>query len=230
MHSTIGTRLVTLKASIQKLESKYHREPGSTHLLAVSKTKPVSDILEAIAHGQREFGESYLQEAIEKITSLSDKEIHWHFIGLIQKNKTRQIAEHFDWVHSVDRMIIADRLNAQRPTSLPPIQICIQVNIDNEATKSGVPMEQVQSLAKSVLNLPQVKLRGLMAIPQICSDTNELRKRFAQLRQQLEQLNHLGLNLDTLSMGMSGDLESAIAEGATIVRVGTAIFGKRTTK
>ena len=230
MHSTIGTRLDTLMASIQKLESKYKREPGSTRVLAVSKTKPVSDILEAIAHGQREFGESYVQEAIEKITTLSDKKIHWHFIGPIQKNKTRQIAEHFDWIHSVDRMIIADRLNAQRPTSLPPIQICIQVNIDNEATKSGVPMEQVQSLARSVIKLPQLKLRGLMAIPQICSDTNEQRKRFAQLRQQLEQLNHLGLNLDTLSMGMSGDLEPAIAEGATIVRIGTAIFGKRTTK
>lgn len=229
MDSSIGTRLADLKAKIQQIESKYQRESGSTHLLAVSKTKSVEEIAEAISHGQREFGENYLQEAVQKISVLANKKLTWHFIGPIQKNKTKQIAEHFDWVHSVDRLIIAERLNSQRPKSLVPIQICIQVNIDNEATKSGVLVEEIEDIAKVISKLTRIKLRGLMAIPQPSNDINEQRQHFKQLRIQLEKLNDLGLNLDTLSMGMSGDIEAAIAEGATIVRVGTAIFGKRTT-
>ena len=153
--------------------------------------------------------------------------MRWHFIGPIQKNKTKHTAEHFDWVHSVERLIIAERLDSQRPMTLPPIQICIQVNIDDEASKSGVSIDQVQSLAEAVQKFSKLTLRGLMAIPQASSDTTQQRQRFARLRQLLEQLNQSGFNLDTLSMGMSGDLEAAIAEGATMVRVGTAIFGKR---
>ena len=227
MKTSIGSRLNSVISDIREYESKYQREPGSTRLLAVSKAKSVEDIAEAFANGQCEFGESYLQEAIKKISSLHNKEIVWHFIGPIQKNKTKLIAENFDWVHSVDRLIIAERLNTQRPISLAPIQICIQVNIDNEATKSGVPIEDVQNLAESIMKLSRVKLRGLMTIPQASTVINEQRLRFKQLREQLVKLNELGLNLDTLSMGMSGDIEAAIAEGATIVRVGTSIFGKR---
>jgi len=230
MYSQIGSRLTNVKAAINQIEVKYQRPPGSVCLLAVGKTKTIEDILEAEAFGQREFGESYVQEAVEKITALADKELCWHFIGPIQKNKTKRVAEHFDWVHSVDRLIIAERLNAQRPSSLPPMQICIQVNIDNEASKSGVLPEQVHSLAKSMHSLPKIKLRGLMAIPHASRSLKQQRQQFAQLRHQLVQLNDLGLNLDTLSMGMSADLEPAIAEGATIVRIGTAIFGKRATK
>ena len=229
MDTSIGTRLADLKANIQQIESKYQREPGSTILLAVSKTKSIEEIAEAINHGQREFGENYLQEAVQKITALSDKKLTWHFIGPIQKNKTKQIAEYFDWVHSVDRLVIAERLSAQRSNLTSPLQVCIQVNLDNEKTKSGVLIEQVHDLANAISKLKQLKLRGLMAIPQPSDDINEQRLRFKQLRIQLEKLNDLGLNLDTLSMGMSGDLEAAIAEGATIVRVGTSIFGKRTT-
>ncbi len=227
MNSQIGSRINSVKADIRQIETRHQRIPGDVCLVAVSKTKPIADILAAKAAGQRQFGESYVQEAVEKITALADKELIWHFIGPIQKNKTRLIAEHFDWVHSIDRLVIAERLNAQRPKFLPPIQTCIQVNIDNEASKAGVPIEQVQPLAESLAKLPQLNLRGLMTIPQACNDQDEQRQRFAQLRRQLEQLHQLGLKLDTLSMGMSSDLESAIAEGATIVRIGTRIFGKR---
>ena len=227
MNSQIGSRINSVKADIRQIETRHQRIPGDVCLVAVSKTKPIADILAAKAAGQRQFGESYVQEAVEKITTLADKELIWHFIGPIQKNKTRLIAEHFDWVHSIERLVIAERLNAQRPKFLPPIQTCIQVNIDNEASKAGVPIEQVQPLAESLAKLPQLNLRGLMTIPQACNDQDEQRQRFAQLRRQLEQLHQLGLKLDTLSMGMSSDLESAIAEGATIVRIGTRIFGKR---
>ncbi len=230
MNLSISARLDKIKAEIRELESKYHRKQNSTTLLAVSKTKSVQEIAEAVAHGQKDFGESYIQEAVKKISYLQDKNLRWHFIGPIQKNKTKLIAEHFDWVHSIDRLIIAERLNAQRSQSLPPIQACIQVNIGNETTKSGIPIEHVQNLAKSISKFSQIKLRGLMAIPQICNDINIQRLSFKQLRIQLEKLNELGLNLDTLSMGMSNDMEAAIAEGSTIVRIGTAIFGKRITK
>jgi len=239
----IEISLQQVLTTIRKLEKRYQRPKDSVRLLAVSKTKPIGDILLAHACGQIDFGENYLQEALKKIedtkieeikvekqkTSSSTKPtINWHYIGPIQKNKTRLISEHFQWVHSVDRALIAQRLNDQRPDSLPPLQICIQVNIDNETTKSGVTIDEIQGLVESISTFKHLKLRGLMAIPHASSDTEQQRKSFSKLRQQLEQLSLQGFKLDTLSMGMSGDLEAAIAEGATIVRVGTAIFGKRT--
>lgn len=213
---------------ILQMENRYKRTPGSVRLLAVSKKKPADEIAATACECQHDFGESYLQEALEKITRLEGRNLCWHFIGPIQKNKTRQIAANFSWVHSIERLVVAERLNAQRPAHLPPIQACIQVNIDRESSKSGVQTDQVQNLATAIQTLPKLKLRGLMAIPRPSNDTIQQRLRFAQLRKLLEQLNQSGFRLDTLSMGMSGDLEAAIAEGATIVRVGTAIFGKRT--
>lgn len=227
MSSQIASRLNSVKATISQIEAKYERPPGSVNLLAVSKTKSIDDIQKAVDGGQQAFGESYVQEAIEKIVALKNKNLSWHFIGPIQKNKTRLIAENFDWVHSVDRKIIAERLNDQRPHSLTPLQICIQVNLDNEESKSGVQADQVSSLAKLIQTLPQIQLRGLMTIPRATNDTIRQHQQFAHLRLLLENINESGFELDTLSMGMSGDLESAIAEGATIVRVGTAIFGER---
>ena len=235
--SLIEANIKQVLDSLRRLEEKYQRPANSVQLLAVSKTKPIEDINSAYASGQRHFGENYLQEALGKIEELktepsnSEKSnLHWHFIGPIQKNKTRAITENFHWVHSVDRLVIAQRLNDQRPSFLPPLQVCIQVNIDNEASKAGVVSGDIQSLAEKLLKLKHIKLRGLMAIPQASNDIQIQRKPFANLRRQLEQLNQNGFELDTLSMGMSGDLEAAIAEGATIVRVGTAIFGKRPTK
>lgn len=237
MPKYLKQNLKQVLASLRTLEEKYHRPTNSVQLLAVSKTKSSDDIYSAYMSGQHHFGESYLQEALEKINKLDIElsaiektKLYWHFIGPIQKNKTRAIAENFQWVHSVDRLIIAQRLNDQRPSSLPPLQACIQVNIDNEASKAGVNSEDIQSLAENLSKLKHIKLRGLMAIPKASSDIQQQRKSFANLREQLEHLNKNGFDLDTLSMGMSGDLEAAIAEGATIVRVGTAIFGKRSTK
>ena len=227
MSSQIASRLNSVKATISQIEAKHGRLPGSVHLLAVSKTKLIDDIQKAVDSGQQAFGESYVQEAIEKIVALKNKNISWHFIGPIQKNKTRLIAENFDWVHSIDREIIAERLNDQRPSSLLPLQICIQVKLDNKESKSGVQADQVLNLAKLIQTLPHIHLRGLMTIPRATNDTIQQRQQFAHLRLLLENLNESGFKLDTLSMGMSGDLESAIAEGATIVRVGTAIFGER---
>jgi hypothetical protein len=230
-HSYIEANLKRVLRILRELEKKYQRPANSTKLLAVSKTKPIKDILAANSAGQTHFGENYVQEAIEKIEGLKlyKTTLHWHFIGPIQKNKTRLIAENFQWVHSLDRLVIAQRLNEQRPSSLPPLQVCIQVNIDNEVSKAGVTIDKIRSLAHNLAELGHIKLRGLMAIPQANSDTNKQRKSFANLRTQLESLNRDGFELDTLSMGMSGGLEAAIAEGATIVRVGTAIFGKRNT-
>lgn len=235
-NSLIETNLKQVLESLRMLEEKYQRPANSVQLLAVSKTKPIEDICSAYASGQHHFGENYLQEALEKIEKLKIKQsnteksiLNWHFIGPIQKNKTRAITENFQWVHSVDRLVIAQRLNDQRPSSLPPLQVCIQVNIDNEASKAGVISEDIKGLAENLSKLKRIKLRGLMAIPQASSDIQQQRKSFANLRKQLEHLNQNGFELDTLSMGMSGDLEAAIAEGATIVRVGTAIFGKRST-
>lgn len=225
----IETNLKAALTKLRSLETKYLRPPNSVKLLAVSKTRPIEDIETAHAAGQKHFGESYVQEAIEKI-ALSKSDLHWHFIGPIQKNKTRLIAENFQWVHSIDRLIIAKRLNDQRPKALDPLQICIQVNIDNETSKAGVTLDEVEHLATELSKLEHVKLRGLMAIPQASNDLNEQRNSFANLRKKLEQLIQLGFELDTLSMGMSNDLEAAIAEGATIVRVGTAIFGQRAVK
>ncbi len=227
---TSATRLLQVKETIRCLENRYRRSPGSVRLLAVSKKKSVGDIVSAASAGQRDFGESYLQEALEKITALENENLCWHFVGPIQKNKTRQIAAHFDWVHGIERLIVAERLSTQRPAHLPPLQVCLQVNIDRERSKSGVQCEQVQDLASALQKLPRLELRGLMTIPRQTSDTIHRRWRFAQLREMLEQLNESGFGLDTLSMGMSDDLEAAVAEGATIVRIGTAIFGARTAK
>jgi len=213
--------------SIRELEIKHLRSSNSVQLLAVSKTKPIEDIVAANKYGQIHFGESYVQESIKKIHALKDVNLIWHFIGPIQKNKTRLIAENFDWVHSLDRALVAQRLNNQRPNTLEPLQVCIQVNIDEEISKSGVNFSEIQNLVEVIADLKNLNLRGLMAIPQASSDTTQQRNSFAKLRQQLELLNQQGFKLDTLSMGMSGDLDAAIAEGATIVRVGTAIFGKR---
>ena len=237
-NSQIEHNLKQVLNTIRELEEKYHRPHHSVQLLAVSKTKPIEDILTAYDFGQNAFGENYVQEAIEKIEKIRSlkkqsneyKAFEWHFIGPLQKNKTRLIAENFDWIHSVDRQLIAKRLSDQRPSNTKPLQVCIQVNIDQEETKSGVNIDEIQSLATMIAELKNLKLRGLMAIPQVSSDTTQQHKSFARLRQLLELLNRQGFDLDTLSMGMSSDLEAAIAEGATIVRIGTAIFGKREEK
>jgi hypothetical protein len=200
------------------------RDPASVRLVAVSKTFAADRVREAASAGQRDFGENYVQEALDKIEALADLPLTWHFIGPIQSNKTRAIAEHFDWVHSVDRLKIAERLSAQRPPDRPPLQVCLQVNVSGEATKSGVPPAEVASLARAVAQLPGLRLRGLMAIPEPTDDVTLQRARFRMLRGLHDAA---GVPLDTLSMGMSDDLESAIAEGATIVRVGRAIFGER---
>ena len=201
-------------------------------LLAVSKTQPAAAVREAAAAGQRDFGENYVQEALAKIEALADlrPQLVWHLIGPLQSNKTRVVAEAFDWVHSVDRLKIAQRLAEQRPAGLPPLQLCLQVNISGEGSKSGVPPAEVPALARAVAALPRerVALRGLMAIPEAAGDFAAQRAPHRALRELLEQLNRGGLALDTLSMGMSADLEAAVAEGATLVRIGTAIFGART--
>lgn len=207
------------------------RDPHSVQLLAVSKTFGTDAVIDAADAGQKAFGENYLQEAVDKIAALQvlrpDLKLEWHFIGPLQSNKTRPAAEHFDWVHAVDRKKIAQRLSDQRPPDLPPLNICLQVNVSGEASKSGVTPAELPSLAQAVSQLPHVKLRGLMAIPEPAQTEEEQRKPFAQLRQLQQELAALGIETDTLSMGMSADMPAAIAEGATIVRIGTAIFGKR---
>ena len=196
-------------------------------LLAVSKTWLASSVREAAAAGQHAFGENYVQEACNKAAELADPGLEWHFIGPLQSNKTRQVAENFAWVHSVDRLKIAERLASQRPQELPALQVCIQVNVSGEASKSGCTPDDLVTLAHAVAALPRLRLRGLMAIPEPSDDSHLQRTRFALLRQLRDRLNSEGLVLDTLSMGMSHDLEAAIMEGATLVRVGTAIFGER---
>lgn len=203
------------------------RGSDCAHLLAVSKTFPAEAIREAHAAGQIGFGESYVQEAIPKLAELAHLPLEWHFIGPLQSNKTRVVAEHFLWVHSVDRDKIARRLSEQRPAHLPPLNVCIQVNVSGEASKRGVDPEAALALAATVANLPRLRLRGFMAIPEPTPDVTLQRTRFREVARLLARGQALGLALDTLSMGMSGDLEAAILEGATIVRVGTAIFGAR---
>ncbi len=203
------------------------REPGDIALVAVSKTFAVGELRAAHAAGQREFGENYVQEAVVKIAALSALPLIWHFIGPVQSNKARAIAEHFDWVHSVAREKIALRLSQARPPELGPLDICLQVNVSGETSKSGVAPEEVRPLAEAVRALPRLRLRGLMAVPEPSEDIGVQRSRFGGLRLLLQQLNAAGFGLDTLSMGMSQDLEAAVMEGATIVRVGTAIFGER---
>ncbi len=222
--STIANNIAKVAARIREAAQAAGRDPDTVGLLAVSKTQPAETIREANGAGLSDFGENYLQEALEKQADLADLALTWHFIGPIQSNKTRAIAEHFDWVHSVDRLKIAQRLSEQRPTELPPLNVCLQVNVSGEASKSGCAPQDVAELARTIATLPNLRLRGLMAIPEPTDDRAEQHAAFARLR-QLQQA--LALELDTLSMGMSQDLEAAIAEGATWVRIGTALFGAR---
>ncbi len=201
----------------------------SVTLLAVSKTQSAQAVREACAAGQHDIGENYVQEARRKQTELDDLRgvLRWHFIGALQRNKTREVAAHFDWVHTIDRLEVAQRLSDQRPQGLAPLRVCIQVNVDGEASKAGVAPEAVESLARAVAALPRLELRGLMSIPEPTDDAQQQRAQHRRLRDLLETLKRAGLAVDTLSMGMSADLETAVAEGSTIVRLGTAIFGAR---
>jgi pyridoxal phosphate enzyme (YggS family) len=229
--STIAHKLQAVDALIYAASKAAGRDPASVQLLAVSKTFGADAVLEAVGAGQRAFGENYLQEALDKMAAVSaalpGEQAEWHFIGPIQSNKTRPIAASFGWVHTVERLKIAQRLSEQRPAGLAPLNVCIQVNISGEASKSGATPEDLPELARQVAALPNLKLRGLMAIPEPETDPAKQRAAFARLRVLAEQLREGGLELDTLSMGMSADLAAAVAEGATIVRVGSAIFGSR---
>lgn len=227
----ITAQLQQVQNRICLAAQKAARDPSTIHLLAVSKTQPVASILEAADAGQIAFGENYEQEAITKILAIResrpDLELEWHFIGPIQSNKTRSIARYFDWVHSVDREKIAKRLSEQRPGNLPPLNICLQINISGETSKSGISPEELPALAAAVSAMPRLKLRGLMAIPEPESDPDKQRKPFHAMKVLFDQLQEKGFDLDTLSMGMSNDMTTAIDEGATTVRIGTAIFGQR---
>lgn len=226
--STIADNISQVAARIRAAEQASQRAADSVQLLAVSKTKPAGAVREAFAAGIRDFGENYLQEALGKQQELTDLPLSWHFIGPIQSNKTRAIAENFAWVHSVDRLKIAQRLSEQRPADLPPLNICIQVNVSGEASKSGCTPADLPALASAISALPRLTLRGLMAIPEPTDDRAEQDAAFAAVRELNQSLQaSLKLPLDTLSMGMSHDLESAIAQGATWVRIGTALFGAR---
>lgn len=204
------------------------RDPATVGLLAVSKTRPAADVRSAALAGQKAFGENYVQEGVGKIAALADLALEWHFIGPLQSNKTRLVADHFDWVHSLERIRVAERLSLQRPVNLAPLNVCIQVNVSAEASKSGVAPGEVLVLAREVAALPRLRLRGLMCIPEPDGGGALLRERFARLRGLLDELQAQGHNVDTLSMGMSDDLEWAIEAGSTLVRVGSAIFGART--
>jgi pyridoxal phosphate enzyme (YggS family) len=225
--TTIASNLQAARDAIAAAAAGAGRRANDVSLLAVSKTFAPDALREAYRAGQTCFAESYVQEALDKIAALQDLPIAWHFIGPIQSNKSRAIAENFSWVHSVDRLKIAERLSAQRPAHLQPLQVCLQVNISLEASKSGVAPDEAGELAHAIAKLPSLKLRGLMAVPAPVDDVAAQRLPFAQLRRLHDQLNQQGLQLDTLSMGMSHDFAAAIAEGATIVRIGTAIFGER---
>jgi pyridoxal phosphate enzyme (YggS family) len=227
MNASIAENLAQVHAQIQAACQAAGRPESSVRLLAVSKTWGADAVRAAHAAGQAAFGENYIQEAVDKITALHDLPLEWHCIGPIQSNKTRLVAEHFDWVHSIDRLKIAQRLSEQRPAHLPPLQVCIQVNVDGGATKSGVAPQDLPDLAQAVAALPRLQLRGLMTIPEPAESPAAARAVHRQARQLLEALQAQGLALDTLSMGMSADMEAAILEGSTLVRVGTAIFGKR---
>ena len=227
MTTDLVTRFEAVQDRIRAAERRFQRPPGAVQLLAVSKTQPVAAIAALTAAGQSAFGENYVQEALDKMAELAARALEWHFIGPLQANKTRSVAECFAWVHSVDRLKIAQRLSAQRPAALPPLNVCLQVNLDRETTKHGLDEDAVGAVAAQVAALPRLRLRGLMAIPAPTADFVAQRRAFARLRLRQEQLIAAGLALDTLSMGMSDDLEAAVAEGATVVRVGTALFGPR---
>jgi pyridoxal phosphate enzyme (YggS family) len=227
---SIAGNLQQVRGRIAAACAVAQRPVQTVTLLAVSKTFGADAVREAFTAGQRAFGENYVQEALDKMALLADlrPQTEWHLIGPLQSNKTRAVAEAFDWVHSVDRLKIAQRLSEQRPPGLPPLQLCLQVNISGEASKSGVTPEEVPALARAVVALPRLRLRGLMAIPEPAEDFETQRRPHRALHELLARLQAEGLALDTLSMGMSADLEAAVAEGATLVRVGTAIFGGRT--
>jgi pyridoxal phosphate enzyme (YggS family) len=229
--SIISANLQAVEQTIDAAIQATNRPRSAVQLLAVSKTFSFDAVLDAMQTGQRAFGENYVQEGVDKIAAVAaaapDVPLEWHFIGPIQSNKTRPIAENFAWVHAIDRLKIAQRLSEQRPANLPPLNVCLQVNISGEASKSGVAPEQLPELARQVAALPNLRLRGLMAIPEPESDAAKQHLPFARVRLLYEQLQRDGMDLDTLSMGMSGDLAAAIAEGATIVRIGSAIFGAR---
>ncbi len=226
--NSIADSWQVVRRRLAEAEQHFGRTPGSVHLLAVSKTQPVQALREAAELGQQAFGESRVQEALPKQKALAELGLEWHFIGPLQSNKTRAVAEHFSWVHSVEREKIARRLSAQRIDSgLAPLNICVELNVSGEDTKSGVAPEGLENLVEQIIDLPGLTLRGLMGIPRASTDPGHQRAQFRLLREALESLNAQGLQLDTLSMGMSGDLEAAVAEGATVVRVGRAIFGDR---
>ncbi|CEA04926.1 alanine racemase domain-containing protein [Pseudomonas saudimassiliensis] len=222
--STIAENIANVRERISRAAHTVGRDPQGITLMAVSKTRPASAIRDAWAAGLAHIGENYLQEALDKIDQLQDLPLVWHFIGPIQSNKTRAIAEHFDWVHSVDRLKVAQRLSQHRPPALAPLNICLQVNISNEDSKSGVTLAELPALATAVADLPNLRLRGLMAIPAPAADSAARRQPLQALR---EAMLALDLPLDTLSMGMSDDLTEAVQEGATIVRIGSALFGAR---
>jgi pyridoxal phosphate enzyme (YggS family) len=225
--SAIASKLQAVRTRISIAARAAGRSPESIQLLAVSKNWPLNCVFDAADAGQQAFGENYVQEGVEKMLAAVDRKLEWHFIGPLQSNKTRLVAEHFDWAHSVDRLKIAERLSSQRPGNLAPLQVCVQVNVSGEASKSGCAPEEALSLCQVVSKLPGLRLRGLMAIPEASDDVAAQRAPFRSLREIYEQIRAAGLPLDTLSMGMSHDLEAAVAEGATIVRIGTAIFGER---
>lgn len=224
--TTISNRLQHILATIE-LAKTNAQCTQQVNLLAVSKAQAVLAIRDAYAAGQTKFGENYLQEALEKQNELSDLAIEWHFIGPIQSNKTQSIAQHFTWVHSVDRLKIAQRLNDARPANLAPLQVCIQLNISNEVSKGGITPQELDTLAAEIVKLPQLKLRGLMAIPAPSNNKDQQRAQFKQVRECYDALLSKGFELDTLSIGMSDDYEIAIEQGATIVRIGSALFGSR---
>ncbi|MEZ5587908.1 MAG: YggS family pyridoxal phosphate-dependent enzyme [Sedimenticolaceae bacterium] len=223
----IPERLAHVQERIHRAAMAAGRSPGEIMLLAVSKTKPASDVAAAFGAGQRAFGENYLQDALPKIRTLADKDIEWHFIGRLQSNKCADISRHFTWVHGIDSLKHAEQLSSHRPAELPPLQVCIQVNLSGEVTKGGVDPAEVEALALKVARLPRLRLRGLMTMPDPNARTTSRDAAFAGLRGLLESLRASGLDVDTLSMGMSDDMEAAIREGATIVRIGTDIFGPR---
>ncbi len=223
----VTENLSLLSDLLSKAAVEAGRDPAAVQLLAVSKKQPLAKIRAAYAAGQRDFGENLVQEGLEKIAALADLGITWHFIGHLQSNKTRAVAENFDWVHTIDKLKTARRLSEQRPPGLPPLQVCIQVNVDDEASKSGVAPDDLPELASACTELPRLRLRGLMCLPAIRDGFEAQREPFAALRRLAQKLRQLGIETDTLSMGMTDDYRAAVFEGATIVRIGTALFGER---
>jgi hypothetical protein len=227
MNDTVSNNLQKVRKRIELASAAAGRASGAVKLLAVSKTMPAQALRDAHAAGQLAFGENYIQEGVDKIASLADLPLEWHCIGPIQSNKSKLVAENFAWVHSIDRLKIAERLSAQRPAHLPPLQVCLQVNVDGGNNKSGVAPSELLALAQAVAKLPHLQLRGLMTIPEPAANELAARAVHRQAKELFDSLNAAGLKLDTLSMGMTADLEAAVAEGSTCVRVGTAIFGVR---